>query len=227
MKAKNSVLIILVSIPVIFMKSFSQLVNSSINSHSIRKRQSQFNCPCADPKDITIDNPCGNCQKSQCKFKGCIIDTPLKLQWKPDDCTTCECIRGRKLCYREQCNETECFGYPVIKPPGKCCKVCDFSTSATACNVVPVEWKNPSLRLDALQTCTRILVHGCDKQFLNLFHRRYKCKPALGLVSLASSPGCAHLNFEYYDVVRCDRIEVKGNQYVPAIIKRPACIPVV
>ena len=229
MKAKNSVLIILVSVPVIFMKPYSQLPVINNSTHKIERRQSQFNCRtmCADPKDITPDNPCGNCQKSRCKYEGCVLNTPSKPQWKPDDCTICECRMGKKLCYREKCKKLECFGHPVVKHNGKCCKECNFNAPDSSCNMIPVKWKKPPLRQDTKQTCTKIPVHGCDKPFMNRFHRWYSCEPIQDLVSMRLIPGCEHMDFKYYDVVQCDQKEVtKNQQYVPTIKKRPACIPV-
>ncbi len=199
----------------------------SLSYYNPSNLQSQLNCiqMCSDPIGVTYDNPCRKCAHSKCKFEGCVVHSFTDLRWKPNDCTTCRCENGKRACIRDPCIGLECFGYPKRKRPGECCKECDFGSLDDGCNLVPVKWNEVYLRWDTRQTCNRILVHGCDKDFAWRFQKWYACETVVALVNINSQPGCKHLNFEYYDAVECREKPVKRGHYISKPKPKELCMP--
>ena len=171
----------------------------------ISKRQSGCQWQCADPRDWTYDNPCGNCDHSECMFEGCVHNGAHGSLWKPDDCTTCYCYSGKKECYLETCKPLECYGYPKVKRPRSCCEECDFGARGDECNLIPVGWKEISLRRE--ETCKQFLKHGCDKRYVFSRNNWHVCEPEDGLVNIKTMPGCEHIPFDLYqrDIVKCTK----------------------
>ena len=200
----------------------------------ITKRQSGWNCPvtCDDPRDVTYDNPCGNCDHSHCIYEGCIFAGPFFTMWFPDACSSCICRYGWKMCTQETCHPMECFGYPTVKRPGKCCEECDFGAREDECMAVPVGWKEiSSLRRDKKQNCSRFLEHGCNKKYVWSQLEWYMCEPMEELVSLKAVPGCEDVPFDIYlhDIVKCIKRLADVQYDIPADYTpdpRTVCQPV-
>ena len=201
----------------------------------ISKRQSDCQWLCADPRDWSYDNPCGNCDHSECMFEGCVHTGAHGSLWKPDACTTCYCRSGKKECFRKTCKPLECYGYPKVKRPRSCCEECDFGTHGGVCNLIPVGWKEISLRSfswmsillwwGSRHTCKKIMRHGCEKRFAFSQGNWHVCEPEEGLVNMKTTPGCERISFDLYqyDNVKCTK-RIAGPDEIPQDYDpRPYC----
>lgn len=190
------------------------------NSNNAGASSSNTLCPgCPDPVNRTKDNPCGSCEHSQCKYEGCVTRGAFFEYWKPSPCTICFCKGGRKKeCIQHHCpGYLECFGFPTITRPGKCCAECNFGVSPDDCDVVPVKYRwIQYLGFYKKQSAfKRLLYHGCNKDIVEVGNKLYKCQPQIGLASVASSTGCESLEGSYHDVVHCVKVELKDDE-IPA-----------
>ncbi len=94
--------------------------------------------------------------------EGCIITNAFGIrQWYPEPCTLCGCYG----CTEITCPHLDCFGFPTVATPGKCCPECDFGASKHNCSVVPVKIKSLYVSLGDKSCQSDIIIHGCNQRF--------------------------------------------------------------
>lgn len=180
--------------------------------------------PCANPD---YHKGCHGCDGSGCIVSGCTFFRYYATTWKTDPCTVCECLfpDNRESCRNIECpsGPVECYGYPVVKKPGKCCPECGFNVSASECALVAlgthtVEVEGGEGDSSCLQT---VVEYGCDKErFFDTSIGYYGdwvfCSAVQGQVTQSvedlPASGCALQvrNVTYETVVQC-RAGHKGN----------------
>ena len=175
-----------------------------------RTKCPQVNCvdPQHDPK-----TGCMSCEKSQCKFRGCVKFGAYGPSWMPDNCTVCYCEEGsrKEVCTKMECPKKDCFGFPTIHKPNRCCPECDFSSKVadTECAAVPVKRKSMYVALGD-KSCQRdVVTYGCDKEYITDEEGAwFSCKPVMVNVTL-SFPDCHHghmIGHVMYEEVRtCEK----------------------
>jgi len=180
---------------------------------------------CPDAVNKTWKNPCGSCDHSQCKYEGCLYYGAFFTSWKPDPCTHCYCQGGFKYCTTNFCNEElDCYGYPKVKRPGKCCEECDFGDSEDACSLIPVRYE--PYKYDTSVSCSKVVKHDCDKLFVYSEGKYYRCLGNPGYSKASNSPGCEEEEGWYGDITECQQKEVTDFSFMPADYDpNPTCYP--
>ena len=222
----NTAMILVAFLLVISMELISASSPSS-TSHRLSKRWGS-NCVarCADPRNKSWQNPCGSCDHSQCKYEGCIHYGAFFTYWKPDPCTQCYCQGGWKNCFRTDCNKNlDCFGYPKMRRPGKCCEECDFGASNDACSLIPVSYE-AYRGSGAGRTCSKVVKHDCNKLFINAGGNMYRCSARTGFSKVKDSPGCSGEEGWYMDNTQCQQEKITNFRFMPVDYDpNPTCYP--
>lgn len=186
--------VVVVSVTVLLALSSLTLVSSSpltssTNSPSSEEGQISVEpvkrCPpvtCANPKYSQGYQECPTCEGSNCIFKGCVHYGAFDPTWKPDNCTTCYCYQNQAVCRKTKCNShMECYGYPVVKKPGKCCPECDFGIGKNECGAIPVETKSLYVSFGDDKSCQRnVSVHYCNKLYITDGNGWHMCRAVEG-----------------------------------------------
>ena len=191
--------------------SYQQLVPSE-------EKPQPTTCPaptCANPEKSSMhsDNcPPSDCDKSLCKFRGCVHYGAFGPQWMPDPCTICSCHGNQELCTAIECQENlECYGHPTRVKEGDCCPSCDFGVPEKECGVVPTGVKSLYAALGDKDCQTDVLIYGCDKEFiLGEDGKIYRCRPVEETQTYALDQACSNgINqMTYLDVSSCVKEEI-------------------
>lgn len=177
-----------------------------------RASQDPSHCPpapCADPR-YDHETSCFTCEGSQCVYRGCVHSGAFFATWRPDNCTVCHCLDKKEVCTTIECAPVECYGYPMVTRPGKCCPECDFNVSATECGAVPVVTRSLYVSLGD-NSCQRDVVErDCDKRHIvDSEGAWFMCEPVREEVmqSFEDVPGCANRisHVTYKTVARCEK----------------------
>ncbi len=172
------------------------------------KRETLCQPTCANPRGF---DGC-NCRNSKCMLEGCVNYDAFGAVWKPNNCTTCHCNSNKKMCFTETCKTLDCFGYPTIKKPGKCCEECDFGVAHNECSLIPVGMRSISLgEGQTSTTCKQVQVYGCNTNTL-WDNRWYRCVERSGMSSISTNEGCEDVTGKYQDVMSCDRQEIPDDE---------------
>ena len=142
---------------------------------------SQAQCPtiyhCSDPRPVD-GQCCKTCEGSSCVWRGCVIFGAFGPRWYPDPCTLCGCYNGEEVCRRIECEEPQCFGYPLKKDNNyTCCAKCDWGIAEDDCGPIPVA--NISLYAtlgDNVQCRYEVTKHECDKTRVAKNGRILECR---------------------------------------------------
>lgn len=181
--------------------------------------QSTDECPsvtCADPEYGPGDCS-SNCDKSRCKFKGCVHYGAFGPQWMPDPCTICSCNNREELCTKIECDDKlECYGYPSVVKEGDCCLSCDFGVADSECGVVPTGYKSLYVALGD-QTCQKdVLLHGCDKHYIaGKDGKYYQCTPMETVHTVDMDQNHCENNVQhvtYMDTEHCVKREISPSE---------------
>lgn len=187
---------------------------------TVAKAQRQCNleaCPggsnCADPE--YQDGCCPNCDKSNCKFRGC-VHFGMFPTWRPDPCTVCSCYRGNELCTNITCPSISCYGYPNVTRPHNCCPECDFGIARNECGVIPVSKKSLYVALGDDGSQQEVAMHDCDKQFVWRNEKWHICTPKKKITSVQMKDSQSPIRrVVYKDVKECSLREAKLSE-IPA-----------
>jgi len=198
------------------------------DGHNLYKRQADIKCyqRCPDPRYMTNQNPCGSCDHSQCRYEGCVYHGAFYSYWIPEPCSKCYCINNIKQCYLKECPENlDCYGYPKVIRPGKCCEECDFGDSELACSLIPVSSKRHNGK-DTRGSCKRVVMHDCNRRYVYADGKWYSCTSHAGYTGVRDSPGCRHMRGRYRDNVSCRQHEIKDSRSIPSDYDPyPQCYP--
>ena len=164
------------------------------------KRQATCFPKCANPRGFT---GCGDCSESQCMLKGCVHFGAFGPVWRPDNCTVCHCSNNKMKCFKKICSTLNCYGYPKVKQPGKCCKECDFGAAKNECKLIPVALKNVSMGSDDNTDCKQVLEHDCNRSFIRRGAKWYGCIAEEGMSKLSENAGCEGVDGRYEDKIGC------------------------
>lgn len=88
------------------------------------------------------------------------------MTWRPDPCTTCMCLEGMETCAVVDCRPVECYGFPMVMRPQRCCEECDFGVSNTECAAVPVRTRMVDVQLGESTCQEEVLEFECDKTYI-------------------------------------------------------------
>ena len=91
---------------------------------------------------------------------------PFFFTWRPDPCTTCMCSDGMEICAVADCAPVQCFGFPVVTRPQRCCQECDFGVNSTECAAVPVRTRRVPVQLGDTVCQEEVVEYECDKMFI-------------------------------------------------------------
>jgi hypothetical protein len=142
-------------------------------------------------------------------FRGCVHSGAFFTTWRPDNCTICNCLDKREVCTMIQCSPPQCYGFPIVTRPGKCCPECDYGISATECGAVPVSIKSLYVSLGDSSCQRDVVLRGCNKNLFVENRAWFRCEPVREKVtqSVAELPGCegqiSHVT--YTTVTRCEK----------------------
>ena len=180
--------------------------------NKVLKRHTECPRTCANPKR---SGPCERrCEHSKCKFRGCTFFKAFGEVWKPNNCTICYCKRYRtEECFEETCPENlDCFGYPKMKRPGKCCEECDFGAAKNECKLIPVRRKNFTLGdgSDSSTMC-QVVLHDCYKPMVWNQDKWQVCRAKPGQATVGENTGCSGVEGSYADIVSCLQTEEGEN----------------
>ena len=150
-------------------------------------------------------------------LRGCVHHGAFFTSWKPDDCTECFCEDGQEICTAIDCAPLNCYDYPTLHRPGRCCPECDFNISASECGVIPVATTsvNVTVALGDGSCQQSVVLYRCDKNFIVEDDGTwYMCDPMQGEVTRQvrdlPTPGCgpAVSQVTYETVTSCERREL-------------------
>ena len=195
---------------------------NSANSKDIKAEREE--CPrafCANPV-YTEGNPCPICL---CVFRGCVHFGAFGATWKPDNCTTCTCNQNlnQAICYnRTECGHLECYGYPSVRKPGKCCPECDFGIAKNECGIIPVRMEFLNTAYEGSVNCQqKVRKHGCDKTYIiSEDGQWYKCVAIKADREVHLDTECSKCKNEerkvtYKDTVSCEKKRIVNNWEIP------------
>ena len=174
-------------------------------------------CPgesnCADPE--YQDGCCPNCDKSNCKFRGC-VHFGMFPTWRPDPCTVCSCYRGNELCTNITCPSISCYGYPNVTRPHNCCPECDFGIARNECGVIPVSKNSLYIALGDDSSQQEVVMYDCDKQFVWRNEKWHICTSKKKIKSVQMKDSQSPIRqVVYKDVKECSLREAKLSE-IPA-----------
>ena len=201
-------------------KESLKLTNLEPNQQNEATSQNTQSCPqltCADPEyDSQQNGNCPNCDKSECKFRGCVHFGAFGPQWSPDPCTFCSCHRKRELCTKIECEDNlECYGYPSLVKEGDCCPTCDFGVPEDECGLIPTGIKSLYTALGDHSCLKDVVVHGCDKDFIaGKDGKFYRCRPMESLHHQEMGKECYNSVHQvtYMDIERCIKEEISSSE---------------
>ena len=189
----------------------------------------QKECPrtlCANPV-YTKGIPCPSCINSGCNYTGCVHLGAFGPSWKPDNCITCTCnfIQNKAECLSrnpiEECDHLECYGYPTVRKPGKCCPECDFGIAKNECGIIPVGMELLNLSVKGKNGCQqKVRKHGCDKMYIiSEDGEWYKCVAINGIRKVHKNVGSLCNNevnrMTYQDIVSCEKKIIENVWEIP------------
>ena len=152
--------------------------------------------------------PCEHCPN--CTFKGCVRFGWTGAYWQPDPCTVCSCFNDQERCTRIQCSKPECYGFPLVTRPRKCCPECDYGIAADECGPIPNRNQSLYVALGDERSCQEdVVLHGCDKDLLLKDGKIFKCFPKERLRSHTFERNCPIRKVVYKDVRECTIREAK------------------
>lgn len=163
---------------------------------------------------------CPSCEpppeKQPCLLQamGCIVNNAFgERQWYPDPCTLCDCVGCTKI----ECPVLNCFGYPQLTKPGKCCPECDFGVSEHNCSIVPAKVRSLYVSLGERSCQSNIILHGCNLKYgLEEDGEAFKCLPNETVVSFNTSAECMRYagvhQIQFSDVFECTKVRIKDTR---------------
>lgn len=145
-------------------------------------------------------------------LRGCVHNGAFFTTWMPDNCTVCRCD-GKEVCTTIECTPPECYGFPVVTRPGRCCPECDFGVGPTECRAVPVTTKSLYVSVGDSSCQQDIVELDCDKHFVveddGEYGAWFECEPVREEVtqSVKNLSGCADRisHVTYKTVTRCEK----------------------
>lgn len=168
--------------------------------------------PCEHPviSNPEHEGPCPCFHCPNCTFRGCVRFGWTGPTWQPDPCTVCSCFNDEELCTRIQCPKLECYGFPVVTRPRRCCPECDFGIAADQCGPIPIRNQSLYVALGDQQSCRAdVVLHGCDKDLLLKDGKIFKCVSKERLQSHTFERNCPIRKVVYRDVRECRIREAK------------------
>ena len=192
-----------------------QLAASLVMLANLAASQDHTTCPpahCVDPS-YDPETSCYSCEGSRCMFRGCVHNGAFFTTWMPDNCTVCHCEAKREVCTTIECAPVECYGFPTVTKPGRCCPECDFGVGPTQCEAVPKTTRSLYVSMGDNSCRQDVVERECDKNFIFEDDREYGawfgCEPIREEVtkSVADLPGCVDRisHVTYKTVTRCEK----------------------
>lgn len=172
-------------------------------------------CPPAHCADPTYDpkTSCYSCKGSHCMLRGCVHNGAFSTTWMPDNCTVCRCEAKMEVCTTIECSPVECYGFPTITKPGKCCPECDFGVGPTQCRAVPKTTRSLYVSLGDNSCRQDVVEQECDKNIIyeddGEYGAWFECEPVREEVTqpVADLPGCVDRisHVTYKTVTHCEK----------------------
>ena len=206
------------------MKSLQLLVFASLQAAIFATAYNQ-DCPqalCADPRYDPATG-CNSCEHSQCLFSGCVRYGAFGPTWRPDNCTQCFCEHHRPMnstssCITTQCpSEIDCYGYPTIHKPGRCCPECDYGLSDDECGLIPHRTELLNLTLGYASCEDEILFHRCNTNYIIEGSDWFVCQLNMSRVMKKLSHKCrfntyiSHVTYE--DITTCGKRLLQPHEF--------------
>ncbi|XP_065912478.1 uncharacterized protein DDB_G0274171-like [Dysidea avara] len=150
---------------------------------------------------------CPTCDESVCNFKGC-VSGGKDPSWQPDQCTRCRCSSDKQsfMCVGTPCAHFDCGDKPFRTVPGNCCPTCDQGIPDDMCGVVPREERIVTVRSRGRRFTGTIVLHKCDKSFIQRDDTIFSCVPTNGRRTVRLSVGRRQKRYKYRDVTECNAV---------------------
>ena len=171
---------------------------------------------CANPVTPPGDC-CPSCEDSNCKFEGCVNFLEGGPQWSPNPCQFCQCDikNNQQFCAVIACRfltKEDCFGYPVVQDPDRCCPSCDFGKPDIGCHVVPQLFSKRNITVTQSvgfkRSCTtEIIKHTCDKVGFRYRGKKFGCRPLTRRQIVRFDKNCPLSLGLTKDVTRCKSVQ--------------------
>lgn len=122
-----------------------------------------------------------------------------------------------EVCVVADCAPVECYGFPVVTRPWRCCQECDYNVSRTECGAVPVGTRMVEVSLGDTTCQQDVFEYECDKQFIvDDDGAWFTCDPVQEEVTTGNlpSPRCGPLvdQVTYQTVARCQKRRLTNSE---------------